>query len=245
MDELEIGVRPRVLRGNRSWGFRSHDPSSRAGDAVYKIHAQSLPVSGAGAGARFKVQTPPVKPRLSLILATVVGALLAGGACSKQIGDDCSTSADCDPNGHRVCDLSQPGGYCTILGCDETSCPSEATCVRFFPSQFLTTPCNPLCEDQACASQPVDGGAADDAGPNNPACPCPGARTNDCTSDEICLDEGRCAPRVTERRMCMRACGGNGDCRGGYICRVAGTGGSMKLSMDPNVTARFCAPAPP
>jgi hypothetical protein len=184
-----------------------------------------------------------VKPRPLLVLATVIGALLVGGACSKQIGDECSTGADCDPNGHRVCDLSQPGGYCTILGCDEKSCPSEATCVRFFPSQFLTTPCNPLCEDQACAPEGVDGGSAD-AGSTNPACPCAGTRTNDCTVDEICLDEGRCAPSVTERRMCMKACGGNGDCRGGYVCRVAGTEGSMKLSVDPNVTVRFCAPAP-
>ena len=62
---------------------------------------------------------------------------LGGGACSHDIGDGCQTSVDCDPSGTRSCDLSQPGGYCTINGCDETTCPSGATCVRYFPEALL------------------------------------------------------------------------------------------------------------
>lgn len=178
---------------------------------------------------------------LSAALVLFLGGVF--GACGKQIGDGCSTSADCDPNGQRTCDLASPGGYCVILGCDETTCPSEATCVRFFPAQFLTTACNPHCEDQACAPSP-DGGAADSVAPT-PGCPCETYRTNDCTADEICLDEGRCAPVTTERRMCMKACGSNSDCRGGYVCRLAGTEGSEKVSRDPNAVARFCAPDQP
>jgi hypothetical protein len=91
-------------------------------------------------------------------------ALLAV-ACSHQIGDSCQTSVDCDPSGTRACDLSQPGGYCTIQGCDETTCPSEATCVRYYPVALLemtTNPpavkCDPTCEDVDCTP---DGGASD------------------------------------------------------------------------------------
>lgn len=183
-------------------------------------------------------------------------AFLAGGlalalttaSCGRKIGDTCQTAADCDPNGGRICDLSQPGGYCTILGCNETSCPSEATCVRYFPVEYLTTPCNPVCEDRNC----LTGGA--DAGLCSLTCPqgssngsanaaCPNGPTNDCTADEICLDEGLCAPRSTEMRFCAFVCGNNGDCRGGYICRPTGTAGSMALSATPCTQTAFCSPA--
>jgi hypothetical protein len=70
------------------------------------------------------------------------------------------------------------------------------------------------------------------------------ARTNDCLSDEVCLDVGLCAKRSYEQRACAKTCGGNDDCRGGYECRLAGTAGSMLLSADPNAMAHFCAPKP-
>lgn len=50
-------------------------------------------------------------------------------ACSPGIGDACSTNADCGSN--RICDTSQPGGYCTASPCRDTGCPSEAVCVDF------------------------------------------------------------------------------------------------------------------
>jgi hypothetical protein len=81
-------------------------------------------------------------PRL-LLAAAVCAAVAAGAGCSRQIGDACTVPADCQPNGSRPCDLSQPGGYCTILGCDETTCPEEATCVRQFPAKYLTKSCDP------------------------------------------------------------------------------------------------------
>src|SRR5437773_953709 len=89
-------------------------------------------------------------------------------ACGKKIGDECQTSVDCSPNGDRSCDRSQPGGYCTIDGCDQRSCPEDSVCVRFFPGKFLTMAC-------VAATEDLPGG------------------TNDCSADEICLDEGRCA----------------------------------------------------
>jgi len=105
----------------------------------------------------------------ALALAMALGA----AACGKQIGDGCQTATDCSPNGGRICDLAQPGGYCTILGCDETTCPSEATCIRFFPSQFLTRPCNPYCEDRPPGVSTGDAGAVLDAGVTTPPL-CPG-----------------------------------------------------------------------
>jgi hypothetical protein len=189
-------------------------------------------------------------------LAVVFAVGLSAVSCGRKIGDNCQTAADCDPNGGRICDLSQPGGYCTILGCNETSCPSEATCVRYFPVQFLTTPCNPFCEDRLCGPG-ADAGAAGDAGasPCPMLCPqgsteavpaeaCPNGPTNDCTADEICLDEGVCAPRATEMRFCAQACGKDSDCRGGYICRPTGTAGSVALSTTPCAQTAFCSPAP-
>jgi hypothetical protein len=152
-------------------------------------------------------------------------ALVVAG-CSHDIGDNCMTSVDCDPTGTRSCDLSQPGGYCTIAGCDETSCPSGSTCVRTFPPlAYLTKMCNPQCEDLDCAP--------------------PMKRTDDCLADEICLDAGYCVKQSYEQRYCAKVCSSNGDCRGGYECRKTGEKGSMALATNPLATTSFCAPYVP
>ena len=194
--------------------------------------------------------------RAGAIFVLALAAALGAAACGKQIGDDCQTATDCSPSGGRICDLAQPGGYCTILGCDETTCPSEATCIRFFPAQFLTKPCNPYCEDKQVFSSSADGGTILDAGvPALPLCPaevpqdagatsavCPNGPTNDCSADEICLDSGLCAPRSSEVRYCAKVCSNNGDCRGGYACRPTGTAGAFALSATPCQQTAFCAP---
>ena len=147
---------------------------------------------------------------------------LVFAACASEIGDECSTNVDCETDGTRDCDLSQPGGYCTINGCDEKFCPGEAVCIRIFPYQTPGAPCSL-------------------------EAPCP--------SSDICLPDGYCVPRDTERRYCLRKCGSNGDCRGGYVCREAGmegrqptssTYGSIALVENPNqsMVVKFCAPAP-
>lgn len=59
-------------------------------------------------------------------------ALLAGlMACSPELGDRCAVSTDCSVRGDRLCDLSQPGGYCTQLNCRAGSCADEGSCVLF------------------------------------------------------------------------------------------------------------------
>lgn len=185
---------------------------------------------------------------------------ISTAACGSQIGDSCQTATDCAQDGTRICDISQPGGYCTIVGCDETTCPSEAACIRTFPVEFLTKPCNPYCEDRPCQS-PADGGTGGDAGMGaalslcEPVCgqdstttstsnPCPNGPTNDCTADEVCLEEGLCAPMSTEARFCLKTCGSNSDCRGGYVCRPTGTAGNELLSATPCAQTSICTPAP-
>ncbi len=59
-------------------------------------------------------------------------ALLAGiAACTPEIGDKCQVSTDCSVRGDRLCDTSQPGGYCTQLNCGANNCADEAACVLF------------------------------------------------------------------------------------------------------------------
>ena len=57
-------------------------------------------------------------PVFRLVLLFLLLVCLAP-ACGKEIGDSCSTNVDCAQDGTRDCDLSQPGGYCTVNGCDE------------------------------------------------------------------------------------------------------------------------------
>jgi hypothetical protein len=56
---------------------------------------------------------------------------LGGWGCTPSIGDKCVLSTDCSIRGERLCDTSQPGGYCTIFNCRANLCPDEATCVMF------------------------------------------------------------------------------------------------------------------
>jgi hypothetical protein len=164
-------------------------------------------------------------------LAVVVLAALAavaGGGCGHDIGDECKSSVDCDPNGTRSCDLSQPGGYCTVQGCDETACPSGSTCVRVFPKSELLPQihCDPACEDLDC----------------------PTGRTNVCTADEVCLNSNICAKQSYEQRYCAKTCDPNGNqCRGGYVCRYSAdpSQNTTPLASDPTATTYFCAPQPP
>ena len=131
------------------------------------------------------------RPFIYLISLT---CLLGSAACGEEIGDECSLSSDCSPQGDRVCDVSSPGGYCTIIGCNYDTCPDEAVCVRFFSVETTNLPCDPQTEDRM-------GG------------------TNDCTADELCTLQGSCVPRLAEVRFCMKSCSSSDDCRDDYECR--------------------------
>jgi len=141
-------------------------------------------------------------------------------ACGKKIGDECKTAFDCNQTDEtRTCDISQPGGYCIIEGCDQHSCPDEAACVRFFPRLNLP--------GEDCASDPNVCGfmgkcIVDGAGPSR-----------------------KCAPLSSEIRRCVLMCDSDGDCRDGYECRTSGTFGSEALSDVPNGQVQFCSPRGP
>jgi hypothetical protein len=79
----------------------------------------------------------------------------------------------------------------------------------------------------------------------------------ECRAAELCVACGPsasqpepypcCVPSESERRYCAAKCGGNGDCRGGYVCRASNTLGSLALLPSPSAsdTAKFCAPVEP
>jgi hypothetical protein len=160
---------------------------------------------------------PPAPP--ALVLPALLALL---PACGAEVGDSCSTNVDCSSLGDRICDTAQYGGYCTVEGCDLTSCPSEAACISFFPTAFLSVPCDPATEDSQDPSVKP---------------------TQDCTSEEFCLSSGFCVQRTLERRFCMKSCETDGDCRDGYECRQTGTRGAEAVPdpAKPGEQRRFCA----
>lgn len=60
--------------------------------------------------------------------------LFALAGCTPSIGDKCTLSTDCSLRGDRLCDTSQPGGYCTVFNCTPNACPSNSGCVLFHPN---------------------------------------------------------------------------------------------------------------
>ncbi len=60
---------------------------------------------------------------------TLLAAGLLLGGCSPHIGDHCQLNTDCSIDGTRVCDNSQPNGYCTSFNCVANSCLDNAVCV--------------------------------------------------------------------------------------------------------------------
>lgn len=167
-----------------------------------------------------------------LVTALALG-LMGQTACKDKIGDSCDFNVDCSTRGDRLCDLSSPGGYCTMENCNSDSCPSEAVCIAFYPVAFLNHPCDPDLEDQPDCEDDPEKPAYD------PWC-------NKCTPDERCIQSGFCASKASARRWCMKKCKKRKDCRDAYECRTTGVEGAEKvLPLDEAVedqTARFCAP---
>jgi hypothetical protein len=199
--------------------------NSATGDILRRARRHQRPTSGSP-GASGAVPVGSAR-RIGVVAAAL---LLSGIACSRNIGDSCSSSADCDPTrGTRTCDLSQPGGYCVVEGCDARSCPSNSVCVRVFPGAFLSKACSadtPCATDEICLGTEAPSGA--DAG-----------------GLDAGSGSGYCARLGLERRLCLQTCGGNGDCRGGYVCSAAGMTGTVALTLSAAsaAQARFCEPA--
>lgn len=183
----------------------------------------------------------PLSPRRRTALAFCLLSLFCGGVlgCSRTIGDACANNVECSPLGDRFCDVASPGGYCTVEGCDQTSCPDSSACVRFFSMQKGRPACNaglvvrPDCQGAGCCK------------PGEPGCCNMGER---CVCDEPDCQKGFCASEASERRYCMKPCDTNDDCRSGYVCSVTGGSGALSVlykDTDGNIqnpTHHFCTP---
>ncbi|HEY7953966.1 MAG TPA: hypothetical protein VII38_01700 [Polyangia bacterium] len=163
-----------------------------------------------------------------LALATVSG-------CGHNIGDSCTVNVDCSIAGDRFCDISSPGGYCTVDGCDVDTCPSEAVCIRFL-TPIQDQPCNLM-----SMSGPPDNGCSIDE-----RCVCDDSIAGQCQNN----DAAHCAPESTERRWCQLRCHTDSDCRIGYKCVEPGSNGAEPVPIplaDGGVKTefiKFCAPNP-
>ena len=76
-----------------------------------------------------------------LTIGLAVGALALG--CTPKIGDDCTVSTNCSTTGDRLCDVTQPGGYCTKFNCEPGSCPDDSVCVNFGTKLSPVQGCTP------------------------------------------------------------------------------------------------------
>jgi hypothetical protein len=103
--------------------------------------------------------------------------------CEVEIGDECTTAADCSQEEPRLC-LTQalegyPGGYCTVFNCDPGTCPGEAVCVGYRSSLSDTAEC---------------GGAFAETRLQRTFCMKSCGSSSDCRSGYACLDLGEDDP---------------------------------------------------
>jgi hypothetical protein len=184
----------------------------------------------------------PVQWTRGALAASILAVASLIGACSHDVGDSCKSSVDCDPNGTRECDLSQPGGYCTILGCDETICPSGATCIRTFPETLIAqnagvavspVMCDP--EVATASSQCPQGSMCAPFGSCVKPCT-PGAATSPCPAHQICASVGYCAQcEPTLKNLPIDAGPPPSTCQADQICTDSG------LCADQSYEQRQCA----
>lgn len=113
----------------------------------------------------------PGLPEKLLLWLTV---LATGAGCKPQIGDDCTVSTDCSAEGVRLCDITAPGGYCTIFNCEPNNCPEdESLCVMFNAQPSWV----PQCEDKQSPS-PYE----------RSFCMATCKKDNDCRDGYVCRD---------------------------------------------------------
>jgi hypothetical protein len=90
----------------------------------------------------------------AVLFLVLLGAF--GLGCSPKIGDACTSSVKCSAKGERLCDSTQPDGYCTVFNCEPGGCPDDAICVAFNETscanvtrsgRILRTYCMAGCDD--------------------------------------------------------------------------------------------------
>lgn len=133
--------------------------------------------------------------RFSSRLRLLAFALVLVAGCTPSIGDKCVLSTDCSTRGDRLCDTSQPDGYCTQFNCAKNNCPDNAACVLFNASI------------QGCGYDDRAGGYGSRVA--RAFCIASCGQDSDCRSGYICADP-RSAPwngfvqdDVQDRRTCL------------------------------------------
>jgi hypothetical protein len=120
----------------------------------------------------FSARPRPTRAQRTMLAGLVSIAL----GCQPEIGDTCVTSSDCSAAGDRLCDTTQPDGYCTVFNCEPGTCPEdEAICVAF-GAERSTLP--------ECAS-------GDDSRLLRTFCMKTCEADSNCRPDFICADVGR------------------------------------------------------
>jgi hypothetical protein len=133
--------------------------------------------------------------RLSTRLRLAFLALVTLSACTPSIGDKCVLSTDCSTRGDRLCDTSQPDGYCTQFNCSKNSCPDQAACVLFNAGI------------QGCGYDDRSGGYGSRVA--RAFCVASCGRDSDCRSGYLCADPrsppyyGIIQDDVQDKRTCM------------------------------------------
>lgn len=93
------------------------------------------------------------------LIATALALVALAFGCKPKIGDSCTSSSDCSVQADRLCDTTQPGGYCTLFNCEPGTCPEdESLCVAFHDTlcddplrtpRFQRTFCMARCKDDS------------------------------------------------------------------------------------------------
>jgi hypothetical protein len=153
---------------------------------------------------------------LRLLRALPLIALLAG--CTPKIGNKCTLSTDCSQLGDRLCDTTQPGGYCTVFNCEPDQCPN-AICVAFDPLL-----------DPAC------GAAVDGRWPRFERSYCLAA----CDTDGDCRDQYECIDLSDPKQQLKRSAevvdlGANDGGLGYKVCMATTCGDGIQDGVETDV----------
>jgi hypothetical protein len=199
---------------------------------------------------------PRLSERSPLRLALWVCLATLAFACKPKIGDDCKISTDCSAAGDRLCDITAPGGYCTMFNCEPGTCPDdESLCVEFgaqraraekcqdkqSPSPYARSFCMHTCDSNSdcragyqCADLSTPKNDWDavliDKGRGNKACVVPFAeeKTSPGTGGSMSSGTGGGFGDVCVSELPAQASsgGGGGSSAGGSASALGGAGGS-------------------
>ncbi len=89
----------------------------------------------------FLSRLPVLRLQPGLLVAALLAAFAVG--CTPKIGDECTTSTNCSASGDRLCDITEPDGYCTIFNCEPGSCPDDSVCINFGTQLSPVNQCTP------------------------------------------------------------------------------------------------------